>query len=527
VHCVQIAATMFHTGRVSGVLLPLFALRARDDFGIGDFGAAEGWFRWLEAAGQRLWMVLPLLPTARGDVSPYATRSAFGLNPLFIHVDSVPEYRAAGGLSILSDEERWLLVEARAAHRVKYPSVFRVKWTALWSAFLQFERQPGPRSAQLQAFQQENTDWLDSYALYAAMAEDQRQLPWWEWPRGVRQRQPQALKAAGERLGQQIRFHVWLQFVAHEQWSTVREAARTRRVLLAGDEPFIVGQDSADTWSHPDLVRRDARLGVPPDDFSETGQDWGLPYFDFAAMEAEGWQWLRRRAQYAAADYDLRRVDHAVGYFRQWIRDVRTPKGRFLPATEAEQRAQGERLFRMLSEGAGTVAEDLGTVPAFVREILSRLEIPGYRVLRWEKDEAVFRDPHHFPTVSLVTTGTHDTETLREWWEAAPAEERAAAAEAWPEFEGLRPPPGEFTPEVHHRLLAVAEHAASEVCVLPWQDITGETERINLPGSVQDANWAYRISVPVEELLDRPETRASAELLRALSGAAGRNSSGA
>ena len=110
----QIRATMFDTGRVSGVLLPVFSLRSRDDFGIGDFGAAARWIRFLRGAGQRLWMMLPLLPTARGDVSPYATRSAFGLNPLFIHLESVPEYREAGGVSTLSDEERWLLAGGRA-----------------------------------------------------------------------------------------------------------------------------------------------------------------------------------------------------------------------------------------------------------------------------------------------------------------------------------------------------------------------------------------------------------------------------
>jgi 4-alpha-glucanotransferase len=519
---VQIAATMFHTGRVSGVLLPLFSLRSRDDFGIGDFGAADGWLRWLEAMGQRLWMVLPLLPTARGDVSPYATRSAFGLNPLFIHLDSLPEYRGAGGLSTLSDEERSLLEEARASHRVKYASVFRVKWAALWGAFRHFQVQPGARSAEFDSFRRDNALWLESYALYAAMAEDQDQRPWWEWPRGVRERQPEALGAAAERMGERVRFHAWLQFVAHQQWAAVRAGARARHVLLAGDEPFIVGQDSADTWANPRELRRDARLGVPPDDFSATGQDWGLPYFDFEAMEKNGWSWLLLRARHAAAVYDLRRVDHAVGYFRQWIRDERTPLGRFLPPDEATQRTMGERIFRMISQESGIVAEDLGVIPPFVRQTLAALEIPGYRVLRWEKDNAVFRNPRTYPTVSLVTTGTHDTETLREWWEAADDAVRAAAANAWPDFEGLRPPPAEFTPDVHGRLLATAENAASEMCVLPWQDVLGETERINLPGSVQDANWAYRISTPVEDLLENPEVRAAGDRLRTVTLAAGR-----
>ena len=107
-------------------------------------------------------------------------------------------------------------------------------------------------------------------------------------------------------------------------------------MLLCGDEPFIIGQDSADTWAHPDILRRDARLGVPPDDFSATGQDWGLPYFDFAAMEKDDYRWLKARAAKAASYYDLRRVDHAVGYFRQWIRDEKTPTGPLHPPGRGE-----------------------------------------------------------------------------------------------------------------------------------------------------------------------------------------------
>jgi 4-alpha-glucanotransferase len=168
------------------------------------------------------------------------------------------------------------------------------------------------------------------------------------------------------------------------------------------------------------------------------------------------------------------------------------------------------------------VAEDLGVIPPFVRQTLAALQIPGYRVLRWEKDDRVYRNPHAFPEVSLVTTGTHDTETVREWWETRDDAERMAAAQAWPEFEGLRPPPAEFTPEVHQRLLATAEHAASGQCVLPWQDVLGETDRINLPGSVGDANWAYRLAAPVEELEGREDVREAVARLRTLTQAAGR-----
>src|SRR5262249_39095262 len=256
--------------------------------------------------------------------------------------------------------------------------------------------------------------------------------------------------------------HSWRQWIAETQWQQVRNAARRYQVLLCGDEPFIVGQDSVDTWSHPEILRCDARLGVPPDPVSATGQDWGLPYFDFAEMEKDDFAWLKFRAERTAAYYDVRRVDHALGYFRQWIRDEKTPSGRFIPPDEPSQRAQGERLFRLLSGSAGIIAEDLGMVPDFVRETLPRLAIPGYRVLRWERDDGVYRDPQRFPKHSLVTTGTHDTETLCEWWDSLAHSERAAVAAAYPRVQSI-PEFSSCTPAVHQALLATAEHAGSDL----------------------------------------------------------------
>lgn len=510
------------TGRISGVMLPLFSLRSRTDFGIGNFGAAVPFLDWMKAAGQKLWMLLPLLPTAPGDPSPYATRCASGLNPLFIDLDQVPEHVEAGGVDGLWPEAKALLETARASHRVRYDVVFPLKWGALWAAFERSEWKVVPeRREAFERFIAQEQSWLEPYALYAAVGEEELHRPWWEWPEGLRDRRPEALAEAAKKLERRIRFHEWLQWVAHVQWNRVREAARERGVLLCGDEPFIIGQDSADAWAYPHLLRRDARLGVPPDAFSATGQDWGLPYFDFPAMSREGYEWLRRRAESSARYYDLRRVDHAVGYFRQWIRDEQTPTGRFVPALEPEQKALGERHFRLLSGPAGLVAEDLGVVPPFAREVLADLRIPGYRVLRWEKDDAEWRNPHDFPTVSLVTTGTHDTETLAEWWNALPAPEREALVATYPELKGQQPE-RPFDDALHQALLASAENAKSDLCVIPWQDVLGSTERINLPGSQSDANWAYRMSQSVETLLETEETAAAGQNLRALTEQAGR-----
>ena len=515
--------SMSQLGRISGVLLPVFSLRSRGDFGIGDFGAGPSFLEWLAAAGQKLWMLLPLLPTAPGDASPYSCKCAFGLNPLFIDLSQVEEFRDAGGEASLSEAERAQLAEARASRRVRYELVFPLKGRALRSAFARFEAQAsGPRRQAFEAFSQAQAVWLDTYALYAAVSQDQEQRPWWEWPRGIKERDPSALAAVRARLGPEVRFQAWLQWQAHSQWQGLREAARARGIQLGGDEPFIIGQDSADAWANPTLLRRDARLGVPPDDFSADGQDWGLPYFDFAAMEKDGYAWLKLRARMAARDYDVRRVDHAVGYFRQWIRDEKTPKGRFIPADEVSQKALGERHFKLLSADADIIAEDLGVIPPFVRQVLGKLSLPGYKVMRWERDDGVWRDPRKYPVTSLACTGTHDTEPLADWWEGATDAERLAVVRAYPEFEGWQGAPREFKPEVHHGLLAAAERSASAYCVLPWQDVLGSRERVNLPGSQSDANWAYRIPQDATELLTDAETKGALEHLRALTQAGGR-----
>jgi 4-alpha-glucanotransferase len=242
-------------------------------------------------------------------------------------------------------------------------------------------------------------------------------------------------------------------------------------------------------------------MGVPPDDFSLDGQDWGLPWFDFDALARDNDAWLRRRAKHAAATYDVRRIDHAIGYFRQYVRDELTPKGRFVPVDEPSQRARGEKNFKLLSEGAGIVAEDLGVIPRFAKDTLAALGLPGYQVMRWAREDGIYRDPRHYPEVSLVTTGTHDTETLRQWWEGTPDWERETACKTWPELNVFLPtPPKTWSFEVHEALLRAALNAQSQTCILPWQDVFGEAERTNTPGTMGPHNWAYRMRPEVQQL---------------------------
>jgi 4-alpha-glucanotransferase len=495
-------------GRTSGILLPLFSFRSRTDAGIGDFGAFKGIFEWMHAAKQRLLMILPLLPTAPGDPSPYSTRSAFGFNPLYIDLSQLP-----GGTDFTS-EEKASLEAARAAPAVQYDRVFPLKAAALERAFTRFESEGD--SGDFDRFSKEQRDWLETFALFAALSEVHLHKAWWEWPSGLARREPAALDEARRQHARRIRFHAWGQWVADTQWRQVRAEAKARQILLCGDEPFIIGKDSADAWANPSLLRIEGRLGVPPDDFSADGQDWGLPWFDFEAMEKDGYRWLRFRARMAAAAFDVRRVDHAIGYFRQYIRDDQTPRGRFIPQGEEAQRGLGDKHFRMLSENAGIVAEDLGVMTPFVRRTLDELKVPGYRVMRWSREDGVYANPREYPAVSLVTTGTHDTETLREWWQTAQQWEREAVCRTFPELHRFSPPGASWTTELHEALIAAAENASSNLCVVPWGDLFSEMTRVNLPGTMGAHNWSYRMRPHVESLLSDPETKAAAELLARL-----------
>ena len=192
--------------------------------------------------------------------------------------------------------------------------------------------------------------------------------------------------------------------------------------------------DSADVWAHQDDFRLDASLGVPPDAFSETGQDWKLPVYKWDVIAAGGFAWLHQRARRNAALFGGYRVDHLVGFYRTFSRPLgdSTGPGEFTPADEPSQTALGERVLRVfLASGAHIVAEDLGVVPDFVRASLTRMQVAGCKVFRWERlwNQAgrPFADPADYPALSVATSGTHDTEPMVTWWESAPADEREAA----------------------------------------------------------------------------------------------------
>jgi 4-alpha-glucanotransferase len=518
----------FAHGRHTGALVPLFSIPSRRSWGIGEIPDLARFAAWLRQAGLDFLMLLPVNEMGDGQNSPYSALSAMAVDPLYIALAEIDEFTDAGGEEALSSADRSALDRARESPRVEYRLIRDIKWPALRAAFDRFEeaewRGGSARAAEFRGFMERERWWLDDYALFRALHDAQHGRYWLEWDEGIRYRLPAALNDARQRLSREVLFRSWLQWVAAEQWERARRDCAD--VAIFGDFPFVVSGDSADVWARQHEFRLDASVGTPPDAFSATGQNWGLPVYCWDVMVPE-FEWFHERARRCAELYDGFRVDHLVGFYRTYVRE-QDGSAAFVPPDEPSQIVQGERLLAIFGEcGAHIVAEDLGSVPEFVRASMARLEVPGYKVLRWERfwndPGKPFRDPVSYPAVSLATSSTHDTETLAEWWETAAPEERTAAAAIPSLRESGCDPGAAFSDSIRDALLRALCSAGSNLVLIPVQDIFGWRDRINTPAVVDDVNWTWRLPWPVDELQSQPVAQERAGFLRALVDECGRN----
>lgn len=489
--------------RVAGVLVPLFSLRSSRSWGVGELPDLAAFSIWMRDAGLSLLQLLPINEMATGQDSPYSAMASAAIDPVFISPDGMAEFEAAGGHDALPPEARDALTAARGAAQVDFPAVRRAKAAAFalaWDAF--------SGSESFDAFRAREAYWLRDYELFRALAEESASGPgWMSWPAPLRDREPAALDEARARLRRRIDYYAWLQWHADAQWRAARGDARANGVAVFGDVPFMVGGGSADVWARQHEFMLDASVGTPPDPFSATGQDWGLPVYRWPEIAAGGFEWLRQRGTRAASLFDGFRVDHLVGFYRTFVRP-RQGEPYFLPAEPHEQLAQGERLMRMFMDtGAAVTAEDLGTVPDYVRESLGRLGLPGYIIQRWHRrwnePGEPFVPPSEWLPNAVATTGTHDTETLAEWLDTLPADERR-------QFGDL------------DTMLASLYHSPSNLLILPVQDLFGWRDRINTPATVSDANWRWALPWPVDRMRTLPEPAARAGELADLARGSGR-----
>lgn len=511
----------FKAGRHAGLLLPLFSAASRSGWGVGEIADFPLLACWMQRAGLDFLLTLPLNEMNSSQHSPYSAVSAMAIDPIYVTLREVPDFIGLGGEAALPPAARLALDAARNSERIDYVVVRALKMAALRQSFDRFEaiewRAGTERARALEHYMQREGWWLDDYTLYRVLRDRHEARPWWEWSEAFARREPAALRILREEASRDCLFFAYIQWIAEEQWQAARAAAAP--VGVFGDMPFMVSSDSADAWAEQHAFRFDATVGAPPDAFSETGQDWGLPVYRWDVFARENDAWLRARAKRTASLFDGFRVDHVVGFYRTYVISATNGHREFVPPAEHDQLAQGERVLRaLLDSGAGVLAEDLGTIPTFVRDSLARLRVPGYKVLRWERDwdnhGQPFRDPQQYPAVSLSTTGTHDTETLVEWWESASRDERLKVLDI-PLLRQRRLNADEpsLAPSTRDALLELLWASNAALVVVPLQDVFGWRDRINIPATVTDANWTWRVPGFVEALNQEPDARARADTL--------------
>ena len=520
--------------RKAGVVLPLFSIRTRRDWGIGQITDLPTCAAWIRNAGQRLLQILPPHELSMGETSPYGALTAFGLDPIYVGIEGIEDLDERLIEETLGEEGRQTIERVRSASRVDYDVVRPLKTRAFRAAFEVFftrhwERGT-PRAKRLADFMERERGWLDDLSLYSVLREVHGGWSWTTWPRDERDRASGGLHKARDDHGRRLLEVAYMQWTLLEQWAEARARMRDLGVDLMGDLPFIVGAESVDVWSHASQFQLHVSLGAPPDAFSADGQDWGLPAYDWLAMEADDLAWLRARTRHAARLYDRFRLDHVVGYFRQWVKlKDGHDRGRFDPDGTEGQRARGMRVLgTMLEELRGAdyvdppraIAEDLGMVPEFAREVLGQLEMPGYRVLpwekEWEKEGQPLRDPRAFPRSSVASWSTHDTLPIVAWWDDLPEGDRAEFA--------ARAGIGHEMDDAS-RSLALLKYlydASSDLALVLAQELLGTRERVNTPATVGAQNWTWRLPRPIEDMTGDEKLRERFEAIRRLVDGSGR-----
>jgi 4-alpha-glucanotransferase len=508
--------------RIAGLMIPLFSLRTADDLGRGEIRGLVPMADFALATGHRMLQLLPIDETAPGETSPYSAMSVLAIDPLYISL------RGLDGISAADLDAA--PVKVGRGDPPDHLKLNAEKVKLLRKSFDCFvaKASASERSA-FDEFQQRNHQWLHDYTLFRALKERFRWSGWATWPDRLDRHEPAAIERAARELATELAFYAYIQFVAHRQWREVRTELARRGVLLGGDLAFSPGRESAEVWANQQMFDLTRTVGAPPDAFSATGQRWGLPMPDWAQMRATGFSLIRTRVRHARELFDLLRIDHVVGLFRTFAfgADLKAP-GAFDPPNELAQRAQGKEIIRAAKEEGGPLqifAEDLGVIPPFVRIALTEHGLPGYRVMRWEREwEAPgqpFIKPASYPELSVATTGTHDTDTMADWWRAAGKDERLQFVKSLG-GNAIDLKRDDLNERAIDAIIGSLYSAPSRIAITPVQDLFGWDARINTPGTVNDANWKWRLPFSLDRFAHDSKIVKRAAALRAIAARCGR-----
>lgn len=474
--------------RASGVLLHITSLPS--PYGIGDLGPwAYRFADFLAESRQSYWQILPLSPTsiACGN-SPYSSHSAFAGNPLLIS----PELLLQEALLRQEDLEN---PPSFSNDRVDYKIVTEHKLQLLDRAYQCYQSRL-PSDREFASFCHHNADWLEDYSLFAALRSAFRKESWRDWPEELRDRRERALREWKVRCREEIRKEQFFQYLFFKQWTALKKYCNSKNILMIGDLPIYVNYHSADVWTDPDIFKLDGErrptvvAGVPPDYFSPTGQLWGNPVYQWDVLKATRYAWWVRRIKHSMRRFDGIRLDHFRGFIACWE----------IPAAETTAmhgqwiKAPAEDFFATLVgqfPGLPIFAEDLGVITPDVREVMERFGFPGMTVLLFafgEDPQSHPYAPHNHSENSIAYTGTHDTNTVKGWFqcEAHPEDLKRLCVYIGREV---------TEKQVSWELIRLAFMSAAHTAIIPMQDLLalGEEARMNRPATAE-GNWEWRFT---------------------------------
>ena len=471
--------------RSSGILLHITSLPS--PFGIGDLGpAAYEFVNFLKDSGHQYWQLLPLNPTdEKFSHSPYSSFSAFAGNPLLISPQLLEKEEYV-------DLKHFPAPKKIAEEKVHFQAVEKYKEALLEAAFQNFKKK-NKKSGKFSAFCKKHASWLDDYSLYRVLRKEYHS-GWTSWPADLRDRKKAAIKKAEKVHSTAIEKEKFIQFLFFSQWQNLTEYAHSESVTFIGDIPFYVNHESADCWANPGYFKLDNEKqptkvsGVPPDYFSETGQLWGTPVFDWKALKTDNFDWWVKRIEQNLLLFDVVRLDHFRAFSAYWevgAGEETAINGKWVKTPGAAFFKQVKKEFPKMP----FIAEDLGLMDDAVYELINEYEFPGMKVLQFAFGDDRSGNPYlpfnHIP-YCIAYTGTHDNNTTRGWFENLGKTEK----KHFQDYSEKRV----TKQNVHKVLHRMVLNSVAQLAVVPLQDIIGLGEEaiMNTPGTTE-GNWSWRV----------------------------------
>ncbi|WP_294400819.1 4-alpha-glucanotransferase [uncultured Clostridium sp.] len=468
--------------RGSGILMHIASLPGK--YGIGTFGkSAYEFCDFLEKSGQKYWQILPLGQTSYGD-SPYQAFSAFAGNPYFIDLDILQEK------GLLSKEDYENVNFGENPEVIDYGLMFTEKMKILRKAYSNFKIE-GNES--FKNFELEEEKWLDDYSLFMALKYNFNFISWSSWDEKIKKHDEECLDKYKSELEDEINYWKFIQYEFFGQWKKLKKYANEKDIKIIGDIPIYLANDSADVWSNPKVFLLNEETfdpikisGCPPDAFSETGQLWGNPIYDWDYLESTGYEWWINRIDASLKLYDVLRIDHFRGFEAYWA----VPYGEKTAENGEWVKGPGIKLFNAIKDKLGEIdiiAEDLGYLTQETLDFKKETGFPGMKIIQFAfgSDSRNPYLPHNYERNCVAYTGTHDNDTVRGWLEVSGSEEEVKKAV---EYFNLTKEEG-----YNWGIIRGVWSSVARTSIGVMQDFLnlGNEARINKPSTLA-SNWSWR-----------------------------------